>query len=231
MHLKQGYGYHAYVSFQKALLMCIRFDHTLDRAKLRIALPLTEEERQAEADPLLILENAAHAANSEHQRRNSGLLNVNWARNTTDEQMISSYHEFYLELLKIGNASEAGRMYVQEMQRRRMLHFRHGDYLSGGAYLIWEFTSRYGESPRRWFCLAVAIVLVFAILYGAFGWVAPVSSWFDYIYFSIVTITTLGYGDIHPVNAMGKIVASAEVISGIVLFGLFLNLLTRKFMR
>jgi hypothetical protein len=211
--------------------MCIRFDNTLDKAKLRSALPFTEEERQAEVDPFVILEKAALSANTEHQQRNSGLLSVVWTRNTTDEQMISAYHEFYLELLKIGNVTEAGRFYVEEMRRRRRLYLRHGKYISAGAYLIWEFTSEYGESPRRWFSLSVAILLVFAILYWAFGLVAPATSWFDYVYFSIVTITTLGYGDIHPVNAMGKLAASAEVLCGVIMFGMLLNLLTRKLTR
>lgn len=48
------------------------------------------------------------------------------------------------------------------------------------------------------------------------------------IYFSTVTITTLGYGDILPINDLGKIIASTESILGITVIGLFLNSLSSK---
>ena len=43
------------------------------------------------------------------------------------------------------------------------------------------------------------------------------------IYFSVVTITTLGYGDISPSNLWGMLLTGIEVILGIITLGLFLN--------
>ncbi len=48
------------------------------------------------------------------------------------------------------------------------------------------------------------------------------------IYFSAVTITTLGFGDIVPVTPMARWMVTAEAVSGVVLVGLFLNSLTRR---
>lgn len=52
-------------------------------------------------------------------------------------------------------------------------------------------------------------------------------SFIECIYFSIVTITTLGYGDILPANDTGRIIAGIESVLGITLIGLFLNSLSR----
>lgn len=47
--------------------------------------------------------------------------------------------------------------------------------------------------------------------------------WFTSFYFSLITITTLGYGDILPANETTRVLASSLAFSGIVLTGLFLN--------
>jgi hypothetical protein len=46
------------------------------------------------------------------------------------------------------------------------------------------------------------------------------------IYFSIVTITTLGYGDITPQNANAQLLAASEALLGVIFIGLFLNSLS-----
>ncbi|MGB5122381.1 MAG: potassium channel family protein [Vibrio fluvialis] len=46
-------------------------------------------------------------------------------------------------------------------------------------------------------------------------------------YFSAVTITTLGYGDISPIDDLGRVIAATESVLGITLIGLFLNALSR----
>ena len=43
------------------------------------------------------------------------------------------------------------------------------------------------------------------------------------LYFSIITITTLGYGDITPVGWAGQVATASEALFGVILIGLFLN--------
>jgi voltage-gated potassium channel Kch len=45
----------------------------------------------------------------------------------------------------------------------------------------------------------------------------PLVSRLDALYFSFVTITTLGYGDFHPVSALAKCCVMCEVASGLIM--------------
>jgi hypothetical protein len=51
---------------------------------------------------------------------------------------------------------------------------------------------------------------------------------FSNLYFSIITITTLGYGDITPVGKVGQMLTASESVLGIILIGLFLNSLSHQ---
>jgi Ion channel len=55
---------------------------------------------------------------------------------------------------------------------------------------------------------------------------APIG-FFDCVYFSVVTIATLGYGDYRPVSC-GRIIATLEVIVGIVLMGVLISRLVSR---
>lgn len=48
------------------------------------------------------------------------------------------------------------------------------------------------------------------------------------LYFSIVTITTLGYGDIVPMSNRARGAVAAESLSGIAVMGLFINAVVRR---
>ncbi|MCZ0743185.1 potassium channel family protein [Vibrio diabolicus] len=48
------------------------------------------------------------------------------------------------------------------------------------------------------------------------------------LYLSIVTITTLGYGDIVPISDLNRFLVGLEAILGIILIGLFLNSLSQE---
>jgi Ion channel len=73
-----------------------------------------------------------------------------------------------------------------------------------------------------------SIIFLFAILYrwteikGESAVADCVSDLTECIYFSVITITTVGYGDYHPFNLSGRIVASAEALSGLVLLGVLI---------
>ncbi|MDH5406821.1 MAG: potassium channel family protein [Candidatus Aminicenantes bacterium] len=52
----------------------------------------------------------------------------------------------------------------------------------------------------------------------------------DYLYFSIVTFTTLGYGDIRPLPApWARMVASGEAFIGAFMIALFVWTLARRY--
>ena len=48
-------------------------------------------------------------------------------------------------------------------------------------------------------------------------------SYIECLYFSTVTITTLGYGDITPLGELGQVVTASESLLGVIFIGLFLN--------
>lgn len=83
--------------------------------------------------------------------------------------------------------------------------------------------------PLVWMCIYLCLIPLFAFLY----WLLPDSqfripdgSGSDYgswIYYSIVTITTLGFGDYTPCHAWAQAFTAIEVGCGLVVSGLFLN--------
>ena len=75
------------------------------------------------------------------------------------------------------------------------------------------------------------VLVAFSILYAAFGLIEPANHWFDYVYFSIITFTSLGYGEIHPVGFAGKVAACVEIIAGLVMFGVLLSFIGNRFQR
>jgi len=57
------------------------------------------------------------------------------------------------------------------------------------------------------------------------------ATFFDCLYFSIVTATTLGYGDLRPRPGLFYFIASAEAILGSFMWALLIVVFARKYMR
>lgn len=74
----------------------------------------------------------------------------------------------------------------------------------------------------------VAVAIIFSALYRLLEHSNPKSfsacfgSWFDAIYFSFVTITTVGYGDIYPVTLLARVMVILEVLIGVLLLVIML---------
>jgi len=73
------------------------------------------------------------------------------------------------------------------------------------------------------------ISLCFAVVYAGLHLLgnAPASI-FDYIYFSVVTSTTIGYGDFHPITGLGKLVVCIQAVMVVAFIVLFLNFFGSK---
>ncbi len=74
--------------------------------------------------------------------------------------------------------------------------------------------------------------VLFAVLYRITGTVSlPAKAGFlEYVYFSIVTFATVGYGDIIPIGA-GRMIAVTEVFCGILFTGTVTGLIFARFSR
>ena len=57
------------------------------------------------------------------------------------------------------------------------------------------------------------------------------SNWIVSLYYTIVTLTTLGYGDIIPTTQAGMVLASVEAIIGLVWLGTLVSIIFRKVFR
>jgi len=68
------------------------------------------------------------------------------------------------------------------------------------------------------------ISFCFAVIYAGFHLLGDQpKSVFDYIYFSVVTSTTIGYGDLHPINNAGKMLVCVQAVAVVAFIVLFLN--------
>ena len=58
--------------------------------------------------------------------------------------------------------------------------------------------------------------------------IESVNNWYTPFYFSIVTFTTLGFGDVTPLNLAAQLWISLEVIIGYIMLGGLITIFTRK---
>ncbi len=109
---------------------------------------------------------------------------------------------------------------------------RLGRYFSGIRTLGLVVRNRSIELLTVVMVLAVMLVLASSLIYFAehqaqpeeFGSI-PVAMWW-----SIITLTTVGYGDVSPITALGKLMAGAIAVMGIGLFALPAGILGSGFL-
>jgi inward rectifier potassium channel len=85
---------------------------------------------------------------------------------------------------------------------------------------------------------AALVFVVFNAIFAVFYWIAdqpisnvPRGAYIDYLYFSIETLSTAGYGDMHPQTHYGHFVAAAELFTGIFSMSLMTGLIFARFSR
>ena len=81
------------------------------------------------------------------------------------------------------------------------------------------------------FAVLVLVLFSHAAIYEAERYVQPdkFGSAFDAIWFSCVSITTVGYGDIAPITPLGRIVTMITFVAGIMIFGTFAAVMNTSF--
>lgn len=90
-------------------------------------------------------------------------------------------------------------------------------------HTVFQFLGPFLKLIRREQLHRVGLVLIFLILLGAttFSLFEKDMGFLDSLWWTLVTITTVGYGDISPVTVGGRIVGAGVMLLGIGLLGVF----------
>jgi uncharacterized protein YjbI with pentapeptide repeats len=106
----------------------------------------------------------------------------------------------------------------------------------GRSYLfsLWGLID-YGRSLSLVGIYILNVIMMFGICYSLFPSLtthaAVKESWFSPFYFSIVTFTTLGFGDISASGTIGQILVCAEVCIGYLMLGVLISVFADKVAR
>jgi len=135
--------------------------------------------------------------------------------------MERSYGSLEIIFRKKDFVEEQKRSYEYKMSYRKRHFWFRGKFWSWFEYAFLGTTSNYGDSFVRWGSTALIFGLAMAGVYyfidvtevdSTLHIIGEGSHWYDYIYFSIVTLTSLGFGDITPHTFIGKFFAVPKYV-------------------
>jgi inward rectifier potassium channel len=85
---------------------------------------------------------------------------------------------------------------------------------------------------------AALVFVTFNAVFASFYWIGnqpisnvPDGAYIDFLYFSIETLSTAGYGDMHPQTPYGHFIAAVELFTGIFSMSLMTGLIFARFSR
>ena len=119
--------------------------------------------------------------------------------------------------------------------------WRERSWARKAASILWELTSHCGRSIGLWGGWSAIFAVSFAFIYWGFGsnhitfdvgrlnGIQP--GFLGYVYYSVVTFTTLGFGDIVPLTNWARLAVGAEVVLGYIMLGGLISIFANKLAR
>ena len=103
------------------------------------------------------------------------------------------------------------------------------------GYLPWKLFTDCGRSLTRLCVLAACLSTTFGYVYascpGLLNMDRSANTPFTPYYYSFVTFTTLGYGDVTPATYLGEVITTVEVVLGYLTLGILVSILANKVAR
>ncbi len=130
-------------------------------------------------------------------------------------------------------------IYQESVMQRRYLRSKK-KWASWLFSLLVDLLWGYGQRPSRLFFFSLLFIAACAVVYFLTGIrlgdqcvVGPASAaaahhFGECLYFSFVTFTTVGYGDITPCSGLSRAMAATEAFSGVFIMSLFVTANVRK---
>lgn len=129
----------------------------------------------------------------------------------------------------------------ERMSRSRVVRFGDREIITEGLRLTFWADISHRCMTASWPSFVGGAVLVFIAFNAAFAvlyWLGdqpisnvPNGNYLDYLYFSIETLSTAGYGDMHPQTHYGHFIAAVELFTGIFSMSLMTGLIFARFSR
>src|ERR1017187_4427895 len=129
----------------------------------------------------------------------------------------------------------------ERTSKARIVRFGDREIITEGLYLnFWaDISHRCMTASWPAFISGAALVFVaFNAVFASFYWIAnqpisnvPGGAYIDYLYFSIETLSTAGYGDMHPQTHYGHFISAVELFTGIFSMSLMTGLIFARFSR
>ena len=91
-----------------------------------------------------------------------------------------------------------------------------------------KYSSDYGRSFSRYFTWVAVFIVGYACIYFFINEAPGSRTFFDYLYFSVVTFATVGYGDIVMTSTIGKLIVISEILLGYLMGGLLVAILAKR---
>ena len=160
-------------------------------------------------------------------------------RTTKKKNNYSRAREIYILLKNYfrreGMYDISGEYFIQEKKMEKILNKKRKKWGKYFLNIFLEIVSGYGERPLNAIICSLIIILGSAHIYWLFNGIMATNdkvtfggTFFESLYFSIVTFATLGYGDLIPKAGFFRFIASFESLTGIILTAIFIFIFARK---
>jgi len=157
----------------------------------------------------------------------------NWQEVSTVYRKLKQAHQRHGDYIK------AGEFFYREMEcKKKALREKRfsREWFRSFGYSFLKYSCGYGEKPGTVIRNSILAVFGFAFAYLFSNSInlsgnSAVRKFLQSLYFSTITFTTLGYGDIHPINDAGRVLAMSEAVLGAIFVALFIFVFSRKMMR
>ena len=154
-------------------------------------------------------------------------------------KMVTDFSEFNTSVAMDPSSNPYLKRYIEDEQW--ILSWQQTTWWRRPLFFLWELTSHCGRSIGLWAFWAGLIASGFA---GIYRWILSDSIAFNverlkdekpcfrgYLYYSIVILTTLGFGDIVPLTDRARLVVGTEVGMGYLMLGGLISIFANKLAR
>lgn len=158
--------------------------------------------------------------------------------------------EFKSYCESLGLVDLADTYYLQEKDLILKSAKKNKQWLKWAGYSLWKLSSDYGTSLQRWMLSSAVTIILFGLLFAQYNIelgnskfavflkvlkpsvkISGLDSWFSSFYYSTITFTTLGYGDITASDVSGQLFSVLEVLVGYIMLGGLVSILAKKIVR